>query len=114
MLIKTVSEPWFTLIYLGIKTREGRLIKGDFANIRKNDIIKFINDDFGFPREVHVRVTSIKKYTSFDMYLKGEGLSKCLPGVNSLANGVQIYHKYYTKEQEAEHGVVSIRFVHAK
>jgi ASC-1-like (ASCH) protein len=30
---KNLSEPWFSLIKLGIKKCEGRLKKGDFAEI---------------------------------------------------------------------------------
>ena len=39
---KHLSEPWFTLIKLGIKTCEGRLNKGDFSNMKVNDTIEFL------------------------------------------------------------------------
>ena len=32
---KNLSEPWFTLIKLGLKKCEGRLNKGDFAKMKK-------------------------------------------------------------------------------
>ena len=38
---KHLSEPWFTLIKLGIKTCEGRLNKGDFSKMKINDTIEF-------------------------------------------------------------------------
>ena len=43
-----VSEPWFTLIKLRIKTIEGRLANGNFKNINLGDYIIFFNNDFGF------------------------------------------------------------------
>ncbi len=45
---KTLSEPWFTLIGLGIKKCEGRLNKDDFAKMKKGDTIIFENNDFSF------------------------------------------------------------------
>jgi ASC-1-like (ASCH) protein len=38
---KHLSEPWFSLIKLGIKKCEGRLKDGDFAKFKKDDCIKF-------------------------------------------------------------------------
>ena len=35
-----LSEPWFTLISLGLKTCEGRLHKHRFKNYKIGDIIK--------------------------------------------------------------------------
>ena len=32
---KNLSEPWFSLIKLGLKTVEGRLNKGDFKELKK-------------------------------------------------------------------------------
>jgi ASC-1-like (ASCH) protein len=37
---KSVSEPWFSLISLGIKSIEGRLDKGDFQNMAIGDLVK--------------------------------------------------------------------------
>lgn len=38
-LRKRVSEPWFTLIGMGLKQVEGRLNKGDFARLETGDVI---------------------------------------------------------------------------
>ena len=40
-----VSEPWFTYIKKNKKVIEGRLNKGTFSNLKKNDIVKFKNND---------------------------------------------------------------------
>jgi ASC-1-like (ASCH) protein len=41
--------------------------------------------------------------------LETEGLGKYLPGMPSLAHGLNVYYKYFSKEKEAEFGVVAIR-----
>jgi hypothetical protein len=38
MLVKHLSEPWFSLIYCGKKTTEIRLDKGHFHDLAVNDI----------------------------------------------------------------------------
>ena len=43
--VKNLSEPWFSLIHEGEKTIEGRLNKGDFANMVVGDIIVFTNNE---------------------------------------------------------------------
>ena len=39
---KHLSEPWFSLIKLGLKTCEGRLNKGEFSKMKVNDTIEFL------------------------------------------------------------------------
>jgi ASC-1-like (ASCH) protein len=106
----SVSEPWFTLIKLGIKTCEGRLNKGLFEKLKKNDIIIFTNNNFGFYRKCSVKITNTTSYKTFKKYLKKEKLKKCLPGITKISNGEKVYHKYYTKEQESKFGIVAIKF----
>jgi len=103
-----LSEPWFTLITLGLKTTEGRLNKGRFNEMKVNDILEWKNEDFK-PRTILTRLTSKKEYASFEDYLKGEGLDKCLPGMPTIEHGLSVYYKYYKKEDEEKFGVVAIR-----
>jgi ASC-1-like (ASCH) protein len=44
--IENVSEPWFTLISLGLKTVEGRKNKGRFKDMQVGEIIEWTNKDF--------------------------------------------------------------------
>lgn len=106
---KNVSEPWFSLIKLGLKTVEGRLNKGDFQNLRRNDIIIWTNDELGFIREFRVRITSIREFNNFKSYLETEGLNRCLPGIDNIDEGLKIYYRYFTKNQENEFGILVIR-----
>ena len=45
---KKVSEPWFSLMKLGLKKCEGRLNKGDFSRMKKGDTITFLNEKRSF------------------------------------------------------------------
>ncbi len=100
-----VQEPWFTLIALGLKKVEGRLNKGKFAQMEIGDEIEFVSGD----RSVIATITDIVEYPSFYRYLKSEGLKVCLPSVKTLRDGVNVYYKYFTKEQEKDHGVLAVR-----
>lgn len=103
---KHLSEPWFSLVALGIKTVEGRLYKGDFSKINIGDVITFYNDDFNI-RECTVVITKITRHKSFDLYLRRETLKKCLPTFRTVADGLNVYYKYFTREQEEQYGIVA-------
>jgi len=105
---KNVSEPWFTLISLGIKTVEGRLNKGDFKNFNKGDVITWTNNDFNF-RSVKTKIIRKTKYNSFEDYLQNENLKNTLPSIYNLEDGVNIYRKYYTKEDENKYGIIALQ-----
>jgi ASC-1-like (ASCH) protein len=107
--VKNVSEPWFSLIKLGIKKCEGRLQKGDFVKMRKGDHVVFTNDQMGFDREVNCKITSIHSYISFKEYLETEGVVKCLPGIDTLEEGLQVYYTYYSTSDEMKYGICAIR-----
>ena len=106
---KHLSEPWFSLIKTGLKKCEGRLKKGDFAGMKKGDFIIFENSDLGFKREFGVKITSTHNYNTFEDYLKAETLEKCLPGVNTMEEGLAIYYKYYSKHDEEKYKIIAIR-----
>ncbi len=106
--MKHLSEPWFTLIKIGSKKVEGRLNKGWVKNIEIGDYIEFYNDDFGFRRKFLVKVTKKKEYKTFYSYLKKEKLYRCLPGITSLNEGVEVYYKYYTVNDENQYGIISL------
>ncbi len=99
-----VSEPWFSLMKNKKKRIEGRLNKGTFATLKKGEIIKFINNNNSFK----AKIKKIVKYNTFEEYLSQEGLKRTLPNINSIEDGVNIYYKYYTKEQEREYKVLAI------
>ena len=101
---KHLSEPWFTLIKLGLKTVEGRLNKGDFGKMNIGDTITFYNEDFEY-REVTVKITKINNYKTFEKYLKKETLTNCLPGFYRISDGLKVYYKYFSIEDEKEYEI---------
>ena len=104
---ENLSEPWFSLILLGLKTVEGRKNKGRFNEMRVGDIIEWINNNFN-PRSVSTIITKKIEYKTFKEYLEIEGLNKCLPGINNIEDGLSVYFKYFTKEDETKYGVMAI------
>ena len=105
---ENVSEPWFTLISMGLKSVEGRKNKGRFKEMKVGDIVLWTNNDFA-PRKVLTKITGKAEYSTFEEYLETEGLDKCLPGIKDIDTGLSVYFKYFTKEDEKEFGVVAIR-----
>ncbi len=99
-----VSEPWFTYMKNKKKKIEGRLNKGTFAELKKGEIIKFVNGNNSFK----AKIKKIVKYNTFEEYLSQEGLKRTLPNIKTLKEGVDIYYKYYTKEQEREFKILAI------
>lgn len=106
-----VSEPWFSLISTGLKTVEGRKNKGKFKDMKVGDVIVWTNDDFG-ERYYKTKVVRKTEYKTFYDYLQAEGLDKCLPSIPTIEQGLSVYFKYYTKEDEARYGVVAIELEH--
>ena len=97
---KTVSEPWFTLLKLKIKTVEGRLNKGDFLDMKIGDIIIFTNMELGFLRKFQIKIKQINIYDNFETYLEKETLCCCLPGIDTIEEGLQVYYRYYQKTDQ--------------
>ncbi len=108
---KNLSEPWFSLILLGLKTVEGRLNKGDFKNMKVNDIVIWSNNDFGFTREITTKIKKITHYSTFKEYLINEKLSNTLPVINSIDHGIAVYKTYFPniEQDEIKYGVLAIK-----
>ena len=105
----SLKEPWFSLIMRGLKTVEGRKNKGIFQQMQVGDIVEWTNNNNNTSRSVKTRITGKAVYPSFREYLETEGLDKCLPGISEMDDGLSVYYKYFTKEEEKEYGVVAIR-----
>ncbi len=106
---KSLSEPWFSLIKLGLKTVEGRLDMGEFSKFEINDIIEWTNDNFN-KRRIRTKITNITKYKTFEDYLKNKGIDNCLPGIDNIEDGLSVYYKYYKKKDEEQYGIIAIEF----
>ena len=106
---KNLSEPWFSLIKVGLKKVEGRLNKSDFNKMNIGDIIIFENNNFNIKRTLKVKITKIKYYSSFTDYLTTEKLNRCLPGIDTIEDGLAVYYAFYSKKNEDKFGIISIK-----
>lgn len=107
---KNLSEPWYTLIKMKIKTVEGRLNKGDFSNMKVGDCIIFKNNEFGFERQFKIKIKKITNYPNFQTYLEKEKLKHCLPGIDNMKDGINVYYRYYTKQDEIQYKIKAFTF----
>lgn len=106
---KNCQDPWFSLIATGQKKVEGRLNRGFFATMKKGSHVTFVNHQLGFRRACYCCVTSVKDYPSFAEYLDAEGLDRCLPTVQTIAEGVSVYRRFFSESEEKESGVRAVR-----
>ena len=106
-----VQDPWFSLIYCGNKTVEGRLAKKKFTKMKVGDIIIFSNDTLGFTRFTKKRIIKINHYGNFKEYLQKEKLERCLPTITDINDGVSVYREFYSKEKEKKYGIIAIQFI---
>mgnify|MGYP002347302458 CR=1 FL=1 len=119
--IMDVSDPWWTLIYNGLKPIEGRKNSPKWSKIKVGDIIKMVNGD----RYYFTQVIKINEYPSLKnrdkypsgtilwenpllAYLQFEGLNNALPGLVSLEEGQRVYLQWSTYEEIQEYGFRSI------
>ena len=120
----TVQREYFNKIRNGTKTVEGRAGKVDakhciHENYREGQTRFKVGDKLRFSisgdrqsmeeDSVTCQITKVVFHDTFEDMLSGSGLEKCLPGVASVKEGVQIYRGFCGYEQrETEFGVVGI------
>ncbi len=100
------AEPYFTFLKNGQKTIEGRARKGRYRNVRPGDEIVVLNEEE--TDRVETIVKRVTKYRSIEKMLTGESLKKLLPDVDTIDQGIEVYRKFYTPEQEQQFGMVAI------
>lgn len=107
VLRKSLKDPWFTHIKNGKKKVEGRLNKDNVSNINKLDRIIWMKSG-DEENQFSTIITNLKCYSTFEEMLEREGLKNVLPGIKSIEEGVKIYNKFYSKEDEIKYGVLAI------
>jgi ASC-1-like (ASCH) protein len=127
MLVKQLSEPWFSLMYCGKKSIEIALDKGHFHDLKSNDIskqlilsfenlffilVEFFNDDLGFNirRKFCVRVLSIEQFVSWESLLD-KHLSHALPTIKSIEFAEQIFKKLFPQFDDYKKLAIHIKRV---
>ncbi|PSS24056.1 Zinc finger protein like [Actinidia chinensis var. chinensis] len=96
-----VQEPFFTQLKDGLKTVEGRCAVGNYNRIASGSLILF-------NKCLVLQVQDVHRYASFSEMFGAGSLTKVLPGVETIEEGVQIYRKFYSEEKERSNGVLAI------
>lgn len=102
-----VSEPWFSLIFDGKKTIEGRPNKGIFKELKDGQTVTFFNKDLH--KQYQVVVEEKHEYETFEDMIKTEGLENVLPNVETVSDGVNVYRQWYDEEVEKTYGIIGIK-----
>jgi|688.fasta_scaffold631073_2 ASC-1-like (ASCH) protein len=107
-----VQPRYFNFILAGEKTVEGRIAREKYLSLKPGDAIQFLTENSYTDQErveaqpsyktLDARVVSLKRFSSFFEMLTFYGLNNCLPGVESLSEGVQIYHGFPGYEADAK------------
>ena len=101
----SLKKEYFYLIARGKKKVELRLYDEKRKQIKKNDIIEFKCGQESF----RIGVKDVNVFDTFLQALKSCKLKKTLPGINTYAEGVEIYHSISNyKENEKRYGVCAI------
>eukprot|EP00973_Karenia_brevis_P046892 6506403-Karenia_brevis.AAC.1 len=95
-----MQQNWENHVWEGTKTIEGRICHGAAALVSTGDRIVL--------GTTQVLVSNVCAFATFSDLLSHYGLTKCLPGVRSLRDGIRIYHAFRNyAELEPVHGVVA-------
>jgi ASC-1-like (ASCH) protein len=98
-----VQEPYRSFILQGKKIVESRLNKGKYATIQSGDILELE------PEKITFVVVEKNIYKNFREMIEKEGIENIIPDKNNIDEAVDVYYKFYTKEQEDKFGVVAIK-----
>jgi ASC-1-like (ASCH) protein len=101
-----LKRKYFDEIASGKKTMEGRLMRGKICKLQLGDTLTFINDN----AKIETIITKITLYKNFKTGLEHNDLSKVLPGVASVREGVKVYKDIYGDEDE-QYGFCLISFI---
>lgn len=104
-------DGYFQPILMGEKSVDARINKAPYDIIRIGSIIKFVGTQTK-SLEAYCRVEDRREYKTFEAMLNAEGLSKCLPGVATVQEGVKTYFGFPNYEtNEKTFGVVAFQIV---
>jgi ASC-1-like (ASCH) protein len=106
---------WFDKLRSGEKTVDGRLARGAVKDVQEGDIVlvrrsRAAEDktEYPDPRRFPMKVRFKHTYPSFTAMLETEGIQTVLPGVSTVAKGVEHYRAFCTADDEKAVGVVAL------
>ena len=97
------QEPYYSMVINGLKTVEGRLNKGIFAELEIGDVLMMR------PENKKFQVTGKRQYKTFREMLEAEGVKNVLPDKNNIEEATKVYKNFYKESEENRYGVLAIR-----
>lgn len=104
-------------ILAGDKTLEGRLGKPKFIKLRIGNTLSIREDVWkageivsSKPDRVHVVITQLLYFESFEEMFGALDFHKALPQAESVREAINTYRRFYSAADEREYGVVAITF----
>ena len=104
-LIKHLAEPWLQWIATGRKRYEGRLKRGDWAQLKIGQKIRFYN----LKRTVLVRVSGLQFFPDFGSAFQQLGKELIPEGAKTADEARKLYSQFYGDKDVAEFGVIAIK-----
>ena len=109
MINLNVQYNYYFLIIKGLKVSEGRIAKDKYLSLKPDEVIKFTSNQTA--ESIYAIVLSVKKYNGFEQMLQNEGLSRMIPGAQSIKDGIKIYESFGNyKKDVKKYGCVAINF----
>jgi len=101
-----VAPQYFQQIQSGLKTVEGRIAKDKFCSLREGQVLEFVSEN----ARLRTRILELKQFPTFKNLLEHYGLKTCLPALDCLEEGVNVYHSFPNyKQNESKFGVIGIK-----
>ncbi len=107
-----VDQPWFDYLVSGKKPVEGRKASPTWAEVKKGDVLKMQIEEDGKIKCAKLKVDAVHEYLSLEDYLLGEGIEKCLPGIETLEEAVEIYKQWSTDDELKKYKFLGICVEH--
>lgn len=104
----TLNSPWFEHIKNGNKIYEGRCNWKQAAQYKIGDILNINHHTNPLEPGYTVKIINIHKFATFQTALSKLGLSKVLPGIQTIEEGIEIYLQYYKLTTQIENGILMI------
>lgn len=101
-----VEGRWFDVLVSGEKPVEGRKKSPKWERILVGEEMDLKKKETGEVRRF--RVTHINEYENLREYLEKEGIDRCLPGIDSIEEGVEIYRGWSTEAELAMYKFLAI------
>ena len=101
-----ITQRWFDKIVSGDKPIEGRKKSPKWEKIKVNQILNIKCDETGEIRKF--LVTHIVEYDNLKQYLICEGIDRCLPGVRTIEEGIEIYKQWSTEQELQKYKFLAI------